>query len=100
MNSSPIACSGSLWLSDVGGGRAHRLYPSRAQQWQLATCSSSARARALPAPLAAGWGRRPPGLAAPTTPALAGASPRWLLLILPPRRFIKTGARGPAQNHP
>ena len=38
-----------------------RLYPSRAQQWQLATCSSSARTRAQPAPPAAGWARRPRG---------------------------------------
>ena len=46
-----------------------RLYPSRAQQWQLATCSSSARTRTQPAPLAAGRARRPRG------PAVCHAGP-------------------------
>ena len=53
-------------------GRAEmwkRLYPSRAQQWQLATCSSSARTRTQPAPLAAGRARRPRG------PAVCHAGP-------------------------
>ena len=42
-----------------------------------------------------------PGAAACTARAQATTRPRALTaLILPPRRSIETGARGPAQNHP